>query len=53
MQLSPAYRLIDLPAALADPSTSAADRAVYQQAHDQIAGYLDAYGAAAEGLVVD
>ena len=53
MQLSPSYRLIDLPAALADPSTSAADRAVYQQAHDQIAGYLDAYGAAAQGLIVD
>ena len=53
MQLTPALRLIDLPAALADPATSAADRATYQQAHDQIAGYLDAYGAATQGLVVD
>jgi hypothetical protein len=53
MQLSPADRLIDLPAVLADPSTPAADRATYQQAHDQIAGYLDAYGADKQGLIVD
>lgn len=53
MQLTPALRLINLPAALADPDTSAADRATYQHAHDQIAGYLDAYGAATQGLVVD
>jgi hypothetical protein len=53
MQLSPTYRLIDLPAALADPSTSAADRATDQAAHDQIASYLDAYGADKQGLIVD
>ncbi len=53
MQLTPALRLIDLPAALADPATSAADRATYQQAHDRIAAYLNAYGAGAQGLVVD
>jgi poly-gamma-glutamate synthesis protein (capsule biosynthesis protein) len=53
MQITPQLRLIDLPAALADPSTSAADRATYQHAHDQIAGYLNAYGANQQGLVVD
>ena len=53
MQFTPALRLIDLPAALADPSTSAADRATYQAAHDRIASYLDAYGADKQGLIVD
>jgi poly-gamma-glutamate capsule biosynthesis protein CapA/YwtB (metallophosphatase superfamily) len=53
MDIAPRLRLIDLPAALADPKTTAAQRATYQHAYDQIAGYLDAYGATRHGLVVD
>jgi poly-gamma-glutamate capsule biosynthesis protein CapA/YwtB (metallophosphatase superfamily) len=52
MQLTPAIRLIDIPAALADPATSATNRATYLRADRQIAGYLDAYSAAQQGLVV-
>lgn len=52
MQLEPKLRLIDLPRALADPATPPADRAVYRAAWHRIAGYLDAYGAVKDGLVV-
>jgi poly-gamma-glutamate synthesis protein (capsule biosynthesis protein) len=52
MEIAPKLRLVDLPAALADPSLPAATRARYRQVHDQIAGYLDAYGATARGLVI-
>jgi poly-gamma-glutamate capsule biosynthesis protein CapA/YwtB (metallophosphatase superfamily) len=53
MDISPKLRLIDLPEALADPSTSATQRATYQRAYDQIAAYLDAYGATKSGFIVD
>jgi poly-gamma-glutamate capsule biosynthesis protein CapA/YwtB (metallophosphatase superfamily) len=53
MDITPKLRLIDLPAALADPGVTGPRRAAYRHAHDQIAGYLDAYGAARAGLVVD
>jgi poly-gamma-glutamate synthesis protein (capsule biosynthesis protein) len=53
MEMTPNLRLIDLPLALADPATPAAARATYQHAYDQIRGYLDAYGATNDGLVVD
>ncbi|HEU5267088.1 MAG TPA: CapA family protein [Jatrophihabitans sp.] len=42
---SPALRLIDLPRALAAPGLTPAQRREYTRAHQQIAGYLDAYGA--------
>ena len=53
MDDSPKLRLIDLPAALADPATPTAKRATYQRAYDQIAAYVDAYGASEHGFVVD
>ena len=52
MQISPKLRLIDVAAALRDPATTAADRAVYQHALDKITGYLDAYGAQRHGLKI-
>ena len=52
MQMEPDLRLIDLPRALADPATTPEQRAVYQNARNKIAGYLDAYGAVQDGLVV-
>jgi Bacterial capsule synthesis protein PGA_cap len=52
MQITPTLRLIDLPAALADPATPAARRFEYQAAYDRIAGYLDARGGRAHGLIV-
>jgi poly-gamma-glutamate synthesis protein (capsule biosynthesis protein) len=45
MQLSPKLRLIDLPAAVADPATSAAAKRTYRQIESRIRGYLEAYGA--------
>jgi poly-gamma-glutamate synthesis protein (capsule biosynthesis protein) len=45
-------RLVDLPRALADPATTPEQRAVYQKAWNRIAGYLDAYGAVEDGLVI-
>jgi poly-gamma-glutamate synthesis protein (capsule biosynthesis protein) len=51
MALAPAVRLVDLPAALADPATPAPLRATYQAARDQIAGYLTALGAS--GIKID
>jgi poly-gamma-glutamate synthesis protein (capsule biosynthesis protein) len=52
MQDSPALRLIDLPAALDSPSTSAADLATYRRVWARIAAYVDALGAHRDGLVV-
>jgi poly-gamma-glutamate capsule biosynthesis protein CapA/YwtB (metallophosphatase superfamily) len=52
MQDEPQLRLIDLPRALADHTTSAANRASYLRSVAQIRGYLDAYGAIKDGLVV-
>ncbi|PZS13931.1 MAG: poly-gamma-glutamate biosynthesis protein [Pseudonocardiales bacterium] len=53
MDDAPKLRLIDLPAALADPTTPAPQRATYQHAYDQIVGYVDAYGAGKQGFVID
>lgn len=53
MQIDPTLRLIDLPRALADPATTPEQRAVYQNAWNKIAGYLDAYGAVKDGLVIE
>ena len=52
MTLTPKLRLIDLPSALADPATSAADRFAYRSAEADVRTTLDAMGAAADGLVV-
>lgn len=52
MQLTPKLRLIDLPAALADPATPPSLRAIYRQARARIAGYLNAYGAVRDGLII-
>ncbi|MDT4892895.1 MAG: hypothetical protein QOE97_1930 [Pseudonocardiales bacterium] len=52
MDIAPKLRLIDLPLALRDRALPAAQRVQYQHAYDQIAGYLDAYGATRNGLVV-
>lgn len=52
MDMDPKLRLVDLSRALADPATTPAQRAVYQNAWDKIAGYLDAYGAVKDGLVI-
>jgi poly-gamma-glutamate synthesis protein (capsule biosynthesis protein) len=53
MQIEPTLRLIDLPRALGDPATTAEQRAAYQSAWNRIAGYLDAYGAVRDGLVIE
>lgn len=53
MQIDPTLRLIDLPRALADPATTPEQRAVYRNAWNKIAGYLDAYGAVKDGLVIE
>lgn len=53
MDISPELRLIDLPAALGDATTTAARRSTYQHAYDQVATYLDAYGASKQGFVID
>ena len=52
MQDSPKLRLIDIPRALADPATPAAERADLERAYDAIRRYLDAYGALRAGLIV-
>jgi poly-gamma-glutamate synthesis protein (capsule biosynthesis protein) len=52
MRLSPALRLIDLKQALADPSTSAADRTAYAASVSHIRTVLDTYGAGRSGLIV-
>jgi len=53
MDISPKLRLIDLPAALADPATPDDRRATYQRVHDEIRTYLDAYGAIKAGFLVE
>ena len=53
MYNSPKLRLIDLPAALADPASPADRRALYERVHGQITTYLDAYGATKAGLIID
>lgn len=45
VDLSPAIRLVELPAALADPATPAAARVTYRAAYRRIAGYVLADGA--------
>lgn len=52
MQMEPKLRLIDLPRALADPATLPAQRTEYQAAWNRIAGYINAYGAVKDGLVI-
>ncbi|HET7610868.1 MAG TPA: CapA family protein [Rhodanobacteraceae bacterium] len=53
MQIEPSLRLVDLPRALADPATAPDQRAEYRKAWNRIAGYLDAYGAVKDGLVIE
>ncbi|HEY3521608.1 MAG TPA: CapA family protein, partial [Rhodanobacteraceae bacterium] len=53
MEIEPQLRLIDLPRALADPATTPEQRAEYRQAWNRIAGYLDAYGAVKDGLMIE
>jgi poly-gamma-glutamate synthesis protein (capsule biosynthesis protein) len=52
MRLVPKLRLIDLPRAIADPGTSAADRALYRRSEADIRRGLDSMGAARDGLRV-
>jgi sugar phosphate isomerase/epimerase len=52
MQLTPKLRLIDLPRALADSSTSAADKAAYTASVAHIRTIIDAMGAGADGMIV-
>ena len=52
MDITPKLRLIDLPVALAGSDLPAAQRATYQHALTDITGYVDAYGAQHDGLVV-
>jgi poly-gamma-glutamate synthesis protein (capsule biosynthesis protein) len=51
--LTPDIRVIDVPTALADPATTAANKTIYQGALARITHYVDAMGGAAEGLTVD
>jgi poly-gamma-glutamate synthesis protein (capsule biosynthesis protein) len=44
VELSPNIRVIDLPAAIADPATSPANLAVYRAALKRITGYVDGTG---------
>lgn len=53
MEDEPKLRLIDLPRALAAGAASARQRNEYAAARRAIVGYLDAYGARADGLVVE
>ncbi len=52
VDVAPKIRLIDLPAALASPSTPSELRDTYQAAHRRIAGYLAARGAVPAGLII-
>jgi poly-gamma-glutamate synthesis protein (capsule biosynthesis protein) len=52
MQDVPKLRLIDIPRALADPATTAAQRVEYTAAYTAIRRDLNAYGAISAGLVV-
>ena len=52
MRLTPKLRLIDLPRALADPATDAADRAAYRASLRHVSATLGAMGAERDGLVI-
>ena len=52
MEYQPAARVVDLPAALADPRLPADRRATYQRAQQRIAGYVDLRGARKAGLTL-
>jgi poly-gamma-glutamate synthesis protein (capsule biosynthesis protein) len=52
VDVAPKIRLIDLPAALASPSTPAELRVTYQAAHQRITGYLATRGAVSAGLLI-
>jgi poly-gamma-glutamate synthesis protein (capsule biosynthesis protein) len=52
MEDQPELRLIDLPRTLRSAGLAPARRSADEAAHRAIAGYLDAYGAVADGLVV-
>jgi hypothetical protein len=52
MDISPKLRLVDLAAALRDPSTPSTNRVVYQHAYSKITQYLDAYDAQKHGMVI-
>ncbi len=52
VDLTPSIRIVELPKALADPATPAAQRTVYQAALERINRYLRARGAGPAGLVV-
>jgi poly-gamma-glutamate synthesis protein (capsule biosynthesis protein) len=52
MEYQPRPRIVDLPDALADPTTSEGQRAAYRRAHDRIVRWIDARGAARDGLVI-
>jgi capsule synthesis protein PGA_cap len=52
MEYAPAARVVDLPAAIADPGTPADKRADYARISRRIAGYLDQLGARADGMTV-
>ena len=52
MDDSPRLRLIDLPRALADPSTTADQRSAYQAALGHVREYLGSLGAFAAGLTI-
>jgi poly-gamma-glutamate synthesis protein (capsule biosynthesis protein) len=53
MQDTPALRLVDIPRALASATTGAEQRREAERARAKIVHYLDAYGAAAAGLVIE
>jgi poly-gamma-glutamate synthesis protein (capsule biosynthesis protein) len=52
VDLTPSIRVVELPRALADPATPAAQRAVYQAASDRISRYLRSRGAGLAGLTM-
>jgi len=52
MDLSPKDRLVNIAAALADPSTPASERSVLQGAFGRIRGYLLSRGAGQDGLII-
>jgi poly-gamma-glutamate synthesis protein (capsule biosynthesis protein) len=52
MQLTPKLLLIDLPRAVADPSTSAADKSADRASIAHVRTIVDAMGAAGDGMIV-
>jgi hypothetical protein len=50
--LTPNIRVIDVPTALADPSTSSANKSIYQGALSRITTYVDGLGGKAAGLTI-